>query len=109
LRVFSTYKDQLGHYFRHLYHLLKFTDEAIFKGSNKKYIDIIQAQMSDDELYLMFYNCISELGKSKVLTLIDEYSFLENIRSRGEIFDNQKRIFYPKTKFKNNSDKLFTL
>ena len=91
----------LGHYFRHLYHIVKYTDESLMTNK-KKYIDIIQSQMSDDELYCNFYNSISKYGDNKFLPLLDEYSFFENITSRSKMFDIHKMLFFHKTKFKNS-------
>lgn len=99
----KTYLKQasvLGHYFRHLYHIVKYTDES-FIPNKKKYIDIIQSQMSDDELYCNFYNSISKYGKEKFLPLLSKYYFFENISSRNEIFDIHKNLFYPNTVFKD--------
>lgn len=98
------YKDkagELGHYFRHLYHIVKYTHESDV-ANKKKYVDILQAQMSDDELFLTFYNAIYKHGKDEFLPLLDEYGFFENIRSRGENFDKHKAFFFPKTIFKHN-------
>ncbi len=98
--IYNSREAQLGHYFRHLYHILKYTHES--KINNKrKYIDLIQAQMSDNELFISFYNGISKYGKDKFLPLMDEYGFLENIKSRSTLFDKHKITFYPKTVFKN--------
>lgn len=101
------YKDkqaELGDYFRHLYHILKYVDESKIEN-RKKYTDIIQAQMSDNELYVTFYNGISEYGNKRFLPMLDKYYFFENIRSRGEIFDKHKKFFYPKTPFKYHAEK----
>ncbi len=101
----ETYRGKeavLGHYFRHLYHIIKYVSESEIQNK-KKYIDIIQAQMNDNELYVTFYNCISIYGKDKFLPLLDRYHFFENLRSRGKRFDRHKKLFYPSTKFKYNA------
>jgi Putative phage abortive infection protein len=99
INIYRGKEPQLGHYFRHLYHLIKFVNESNIE-SKKKYTDIIQAQMSDDELYVTFYNGISEFGSLKFKPLLDDYSFLENIRSRGDKFKLHCNMFYPNTTFK---------
>jgi hypothetical protein len=78
---FQKYHFALGHYFRHLYHILKFafefeTKNKDFASISKKYIDFIQAQMSSYELMLLFYNALSF---PKLLELIIHYNFLENL------------------------------
>jgi len=105
LRVNEIYTDfflahaaQLGHYFRHLYHLLKFiqTEREIEK---QKYSDLVQAQMSYDELYLIAINGISNYGRKKMLPLLNEFSFLENLAvDDDEIVRRLIELFYPSTK-----------
>lgn len=78
---FQKYHYAIGHYFRHLYHIIKFVKDfkpkyGIDKNINKKYIDFIQAQMSSFEMMLLFYNSISF---SKLQTLLIEFNFLENL------------------------------
>lgn len=97
--IYKGKESELGHYFRHLYHIIKYVHESNIRN-NKKYVDIIQAQMSDDELYVTFYNCISKYGKEKFLPIIETYSFLENVRQRGSKFEKHCKQFYPNTKFK---------
>lgn len=108
LRVNEIYTDfflahaaQLGHYFRHLYHLLKFiqTEREIEK---QKYSDLVQAQMSYDELYLIAINGISNYGRKKMLPLLNEFSFLENLAvDDDEIVRRLIELFYPSTKKKD--------
>ena len=100
--IFDGQESKLGHYFRHLYHIVKYTHESEVPNK-KKYIDILQAQMSDDELYLAFYNAIYKHGREKFLPLLDEYGFFENIRSRSKNFDIHKKAFFPRTEFKHDS------
>jgi len=88
----------LAPYYRHLYHFIKYVDESDIRNK-KKYMDILQAQMSDDELYCLFYNAIS-YGLEKVVPLLDKYSFLENIEAKSVAFDHHKKMFFPDTKFK---------
>jgi len=78
---FQRYHYAIGHYFRHLYHIIKFVKE--FKPTdvkdekfNGKYIDFIQAQMSSFELMLLYYNAVSF---PKLLALLKEFNFLENL------------------------------
>jgi len=83
------YDDLLGHYFRHLFHLLKFISSSTgFAGSEeslsqdnkefeaKQYADIVQAQMSIDELFLTFYNAVKF---EKFKELVNAFSLLENL------------------------------
>lgn len=98
---YEVYNTSLGHYFRHLYHLLKFVKDNAPKEESKKYADMVQAQMSIDELYLVCFNGISNYGRRKMLPLMDEFSLLENLI----VADDEKlglimTLFYPQTKLK---------
>lgn len=97
---FQGHASQLGHYFRHLYHIVKFVAESGIEDK-KPYMDLIQAQMSTDELYLSAINGISNYGRKNMLPLMNQYSLLENlIIDDDPIVTKLIRIFYPKTKQK---------
>jgi hypothetical protein len=92
-------KSQLGHYFRLIFNIIQYIDESGVTWKEKiKYVNLIQAQMSDVELGLIFYNGLTEKGR-KLFNYLEDYSFLENISEDGIIFSINK-ILYPKTKFK---------
>lgn len=98
--LFLSHSSQMGHYFRHLYHILKLIKEER-EIDGKEYADIVQAQMSYDELYLVAVNGISDYGRKKMLPLLDEYSFLENLAIDDEaIIRRLIELFYPLTKKK---------
>ena len=86
---YDHYHPYLGHYFRHLYFLLKLLDtsekeETYSKPEAKNkirrkyffYAGVIQAQMSSPELFLLFYNawCFS---KSK--RMVKKYRIVHNL------------------------------
>jgi hypothetical protein len=78
---FQRHHYVIGHYYRHLYHIISFVKDfekshVEFTGRSQKYIDFIQAQMSSFEMMLLFYNAISF---PKLLTLLIEFNFLENL------------------------------
>lgn len=78
---YSRYRYAIGHYFRHLYHIILFVKENKLKlklneFEGKKYIDFIQAQMSSFELTLLYYN---SLIFPKMKDLIIEFNLLENL------------------------------
>lgn len=98
-KVYTGKEAELGHYFRHLYHTVKYVHESKIPNK-KKYVDIIQAQMSDDELYVTFYNCIGGIGKVKFKPMLEVYHFFENLKNRGTIFKKTATQFFPSIKFK---------
>lgn len=57
--------SQLGHYYRHLFQMVKFVNkhETIVFSQRYEYIKMIRAQLSDYEQVLLYYNAISPLGQ----------------------------------------------
>lgn len=103
LTAFNAESDQLGHYFRSLYHLLKYIKGHCPKDENKKmYFDLVQAQMNTDELYLTCINGISSYGRKKLHPLLNDSSFLENLAiDENESIRKLVYFYYPKTKIKS--------
>lgn len=92
--------SHLGHYFRHIYHILKYVDDSHIPEV-KRYVDILQAQLSNDELYLLAINGISNYGRRKMLPLMDKYSLLENLNANDDmLIVKLLSIFYANTKSK---------
>lgn len=106
-RVNSLYMDfflpnvsNLGHYFRHLYHILKHIEDSNMPDA-RKYADLLQSQLSNDELYLLAINGISNYGRRKMLPLMDKYGLLENYNANGDmLIVKLLSIFYKQTKSK---------
>lgn len=93
------------YYFRHLYHLIMFVHRSDMPVDDKKvYINILQAQMSDEELASMVFNVIhyeSHHQKPfKYIEILDLYNFFENLRSFNSIWDKLIKEKFPKTDFK---------
>jgi hypothetical protein len=99
------YAPQLGHYFRYIYNIFKFIYRERAKYEDKKkYIDLIQAQISTDQMGLIFYNAKSKYGKNqkgypRFFNWLESNSFLENINVES-LIERGNYKFYPKTKFK---------
>lgn len=92
--------SHIGHYFRHLYHIIKYVDESNVQDA-KKYVDILQAQLSNDELYLLAINGISNYGRRRMLPLMDKYSLLENFNANDDmLIVKLLSIFYTNTQNK---------
>lgn len=92
--------SNLGHYFRHLYHILKHIEDSNMPDA-KKYADLLQSQLSNDELYLLAINGISNFGRRKMLPLMDKYGLLENYNANGDmLIVKLLSIFYKQTKSK---------
>lgn len=80
-------QEILGHYFRHIYHILKliYTNRFLFKDEGKFYSNILRAQLSSFELLFIFYNGLSkfalfgEEGEINFEKLLNKYSFFEHL------------------------------
>lgn len=77
-KLYEDYSDILGHYFRALYHIVKFTDN--YPDINKqKYISIARSHLSNSEQVLLYYNCLHTNGILKFKPLVERYALLNNI------------------------------
>lgn len=92
----------LDHYFRHLYRVFKYIDEApIFvNDKNKKYeyACIMRASLSQYELIMLFYNCLSSNGREKFKPLIEKYAIFNNLRVELLATDRDKELYASKFK-----------
>ncbi|MFW2913708.1 putative phage abortive infection protein [Pseudomonas aeruginosa] len=68
---------ELGHYFRFLYNIFRFIKESGF--SEGPYSRLIRAQLSDQELLVIFYNCIASIHGDKFKSIAEEFSLFDNI------------------------------
>ena len=91
------------HYFRHLYRIFKYIKESDLIAEEEKYeySCIVRSQLSDYELVMLFYNCISVNGIDKFKPLIEEFAVFNNIRSEL-LVDSDDRRFYKKSAFDRN-------
>ena len=70
---------RLVHTFGNLYNVVKFVDRSDFPRdykTKKFYTNLIRAQLSRDELGLLFYNCLSDRG-AKFKKLVEKYALLK--------------------------------
>lgn len=82
---FEANQNNLGHYFRNLYHIIKYIDKSEI-DNKKTYTNFVRAQLSSHELALIFYNCLSEYGSDKFKPLIERYALLKNM-NKGLVFN----------------------
>jgi len=79
-KLYSDDKSDMSHYFRTIYHIIKFVDKSEIENK-KQYISIARAQLSSYEQILIFYNCLHENGNEKFKPLIEKYALFKNIDS----------------------------
>lgn len=80
-KFFEEQQNHFGHYFRNLYHIVKFIDNSpdLTDDEKKNYAGLIRAQLSTYELLLTYYNAISSYGNRKFKPMLDKYSFFHNM------------------------------
>jgi hypothetical protein len=95
---YEQYQSDLGHYFRNLYHIFKFINSSD-EPNKSAYTSLVRAQLSNDELFLLFYNCASDLGNEKFLPLIEEYHLLQNLNTDSLIDFDKHYGFFKKSAY----------
>lgn len=88
--------SQLNHYFRLLYHIVKFVNDAPVFSEKEKYelVRLVRAHLSEPELRLLFWNGLTHHGEH-FRGLIDDYDLLQNF-SFDDVQDGDVQ-HYPKT------------
>lgn len=87
-KPFGGHLSRLGHYYRHLYQMIKLIDDfdnesienAELRINKKSFAKLIRAQLSNDEQLLLFYNSQSIIGKGWLRNnYIKNYNLIKNI------------------------------
>lgn len=90
VRFYAKYEAVVGHYFRNLYHLVKFVHTSALPNP-RAYTNLVRAQLSSSELSLLFYNCLSSFGHG-FQGLVEEYGLLKHLTD--EHVPTQMHQFY---------------
>lgn len=92
-------QSDLGHYFRNLYHMVKFVDSSSASLEEREsYMSFIKAQLSSYELLLLFYKGLSNYGRGNFMPLIVKYALLENMPTE-RLIDGRHSELYSKAAF----------
>lgn len=78
--IYASYRDDLGHYFRTFYHIVRFINESDIKDK-MTYIRLLRATLSNAEIVLIGLNCLHGGGETKLKPLVEKYALLHNISS----------------------------
>ena len=83
---------RFDHYFRHLYRIFKYVDTSDLIPNNERYeyACIVRSQLSDYELVMLFYNCLTSNGREKFKPLIEKYTIFNNLRT--ELLANSQDV-----------------
>lgn len=106
-KMYSDYADRhegaIGYFFRYVHNMINFVinqwgDSEDAADDVKRYLNLIQAQMSDGELGLIFYDAVSTYGLNRNFDKqfkrnLDRYGFLENIRPSTLLNRNDHHIY----------------
>jgi Putative phage abortive infection protein len=102
LQAYSHFYDQhapdLGHYFRVLFNIFMFIRASEYK--NPIYQKILRAQLSNQELFILYYNCSSPIGE-KFRELAVEFALFDNMETKRLIRADHIKLL-PKEAFGNN-------
>ncbi|HEY3369987.1 MAG TPA: putative phage abortive infection protein [Prolixibacteraceae bacterium] len=82
LKIGRTNQTNLSTYFRNMYNAIKLVNNSNFlnEKEKKELIKIYRAQLSNPELYVLFFNLLSRFGKKwKENEYITNYQLLKNI------------------------------
>jgi hypothetical protein len=97
--------DEFAHYFRNLYHILRFISESdlISDSEKQRYAKILRSQLSEVELWALFYNSITqikikgrdnlELGCPKMGRLLQKFDMLQNLGEKNLIHPSHWAIY----------------
>ena len=89
--LYAQWRTDLGHYFRSLYNLIKFVKAA--KVSDPRlYTNLVRAQMSDQEVLILFYNCLTQRGV-KFQPLVEEFALLKHLNPDDLCDPNHAKLY----------------
>jgi hypothetical protein len=94
-REYKGYSSSLGHYFRHLFLMVKFvaySDAITDYKSKMKYLKILRAQLSNHEQIMLFYNWLGsgygDTWENEENKFFTEYKIIHNLWV-GELYQDQ--------------------
>ncbi|WP_404419384.1 putative phage abortive infection protein [Brevundimonas vesicularis] len=76
---YEKWRDELGHYFRLTYHIVRFADVNFDPWKAYQYIRLLRAQLSNSEQILIALTCAYGEGRSTFKGWVENYALLHNI------------------------------
>lgn len=104
LKLGRTNQTSLSSYFRNMYNLIKLidNDKYLSKQEKKDLITIYRAQLSNPELYVLFFNLRSDFGKKwNNKGYVERYELLKNI-PKNYCDGYNPEDYYKKIRFEYN-------
>ena len=88
----NDHQPELGHYYRFLYRFFLFTTRTF--PNDDFYVNLLRAQLSDQELLMLFYNALSPQGSS-FKDMIETWALLDNMPSSKLLAPDHHNLFSP--------------
>lgn len=107
---FEGHQSRLGHYYRHLFHVVTFIDKQEILKDKYSYIKTLRAQLTTHEQALLFINSQTPMGKnwyiSKENNLLNTYKLVKNIPLDFFNCDIEYNLedYFPQTYFEYQED-----
>lgn len=101
LSYFNFWKEhqlELGHYFRFLYNVFRFLDHS--PAGEDYHAKLLRSQLSDQELLLLYYNCLTDQGE-KFRDYAIKYQLFDNL-STVRLLDDKHVNFMAQEAFGQN-------
>jgi hypothetical protein len=95
IAFWKQFQQDLAHYYRYLYNLIRFIDES--EVEKVRYMRIVRAQLSDYELLVLFYNGLTPKA-TKFKAYIETYGLFDNLASEL-LIDPSHLDFYEESAF----------
>jgi hypothetical protein len=103
--IYNLHKNDLGHYFRFTYHIIRFLDERFEEERAYEYVCLLRAQLSNSEQALVAMNCAYGEGAEKFKPLVEKYCFLHNLDEKDIINLDLDGYFEP-TAFERDEERI---
>ena len=108
MKLYNEFQSQLGHYFRYLYNIFKFLNSDNVNSENKIFFSkLVRSQLSNYELSILFYNCLSEHGNKKFKPLVEKFALFKNLPP-DLLLDKSHYRLYAKEAWGENFEKVKT-
>lgn len=87
-KPFTGHENRLGHYYRHLYSIVKYVTKKEKQGlfdyeRSREYLKLVRSQMSNDEQLMLYYNFIFKFGKNWDSIYSNTNEVSEDKKSKG--------------------------
>lgn len=91
--LYGRSENDLGHYYRTTYHIVRFCDERFSETDAYEYVRLLRAQLSNAELILIALTCAFGEGQLKFKPLVVKYALLHNMSDADRVGFEFDRYF----------------